>query len=129
MHDKNLFDYSVIRVVPRVEREEFINVGVILFCKAEKFLQAKYQIKHERLLAFSPDLDLECVNENLKAMGHICYGNKEGGAIAELDLASRFRWLTSTRSTILQMSKVHPGYTANAAETLEKLYAELVLQP
>lgn len=129
MHDKNLFDYAVIRVVPRVEREEFINVGVILYCKVERFLEAKYQLDTKRLLAFSPELDLDCVSENLKAIEQICMGKKEGGAIAELDLASRFRWMTSTRSTIIQMSKVHPGYTSNAAETLEKLYQELVLQP
>ena len=127
MHEKDLFDYAVIRVVPKVEREEFINVGVILFCKAERFLEAKYQLDSKRLLAFSPELDLDCISDNLKAMEQICMGNKAGGAIAELDLASRFRWLTSTRSTIIQMSKVHPGYTANAAETLEKLYSELAL--
>ncbi len=127
MHARNLFDYAVIRVVPRVEREEFINVGVILFCKEEKFLQSKYTIDLKRLHVLSPDLDLETVISNLKAMEQICMGSKEGGAIGALDIASRFRWLTATRSTIIQTSKVHPGYTDNAAGTLEKLFVELVM--
>jgi len=127
MHAKNLFDYAVIRVVPRVEREEFMNVGVIVFCKAEKYLQAKYLLNDQRLLAFSPGLDVESVKNNLKALEQICMGSKEGGAIGELDIASRFRWLTAIRSTVIQTSKVHPGYTENAAQTLDKLFAELVL--
>ncbi len=126
MHAKNLFDYAVIRVVPKVEREEFINVGVLVFCKAEKFLQVKYMLDAERLQAFCSDLDLDTVCENLKAIEQICLGSKAGGAIGELDVASRFRWLTATRSTVIQTSKVHPGYTGDAAKTLEKLFAELV---
>ncbi|WP_018345106.1 DUF3037 domain-containing protein [Cytophaga aurantiaca] len=127
MHEKHLFDYAVIRVVPRVEREEFVNVGVILFCKEEKFLRVKYILDANRLLAFSPELDLGAIENNLQAMQHICLGNKEGGSIGELDIASRFRWITATRSTVIQASKVHPGYTENAAETLEKLFIELVI--
>ncbi|ABG59413.1 DUF3037 domain-containing protein [Cytophaga hutchinsonii] len=127
MHAKNLFDYAVIRVMPKVEREEFINVGVIVFCKAEKFLQVKYLLDDKRLQAFSPDLDIDAVSKNLKAIEEICLGSKAGGAIGELDIASRFRWLTATRSTVIQSSKVHPGYTQDAAKTLEKLFAQLVL--
>ncbi|MBK6267084.1 DUF3037 domain-containing protein [Marivirga sp. S37H4] len=127
MHGKNLFDYAVIRLVPRVEREEFLNVGVIVYCKAEQFLQAKYVLDAQRLLTLFPEIDLEVVSANLKAMEQICMGSKAGGAIAALDKASRFRWLTATRSTIIQFSKVHPGYTDNASQTLEKLFAELVL--
>jgi hypothetical protein len=127
MHARNLFDYAVVRVVPRVEREEFINVGVILFCKEEKFLQVKYVLDPKRLHAFASELDLETVNGNLRAMEQICQGSKEGGTIAEFDMASRFRWLTATRSTVIQTSKVHPGYTDNAAGTLDKLMVELVL--
>ena len=127
MHAKHLFDYAVIRVVPRVEREEFINVGVILFCKGEKFIQVKYILDVNRLHAFAPELDLNAVEENLNALEQICMGTKAGGGIGELDIASRFRWLTATRSTVIQASKVHPGYTCNAAETLDKLYSEMVL--
>lgn len=127
MHAKNLFDYAVIRVVPRVEREEFINVGVIVFCKAEKFLQVKYLIDEKRFAAFCSELDIRTIEENLKAMQNICLGNKAGGSIGELDIASRFRWITATRSTVIQASKVHPGYTEHAADTLEKLFIELVV--
>ena len=127
MHAKNLFDYAVIRVVPRVEREEFINVGVIVFCKAENFLKVKYLMDANRLHAFFTELDIHAVEENLKALEQICLGSKAGGAIGELDIASRFRWLTATRSTVIQSSKVHPGYTENAAGTLDKLFVEMVL--
>ena len=96
MHAKHLFDYAVIRVVPRVEREEFINVGVILFCKVEKFLKVKYVLNENRLFAFAPELDLNTVEENLNALEQICMGTKAGGAIGELDIVSRFRWLTAS---------------------------------
>ncbi|PTB97030.1 DUF3037 domain-containing protein [Marivirga lumbricoides] len=127
MQGKNLFDYAVIRVVPRVEREEFLNVGVIVYCKAEQFLEMKYTLEASRLLALFPELDVEEISNNLQAMEQICKGSKAGGAIAELDKASRFRWLTATRSTIIQHSKVHPGYTDNAKETLERIFEEQVL--
>jgi hypothetical protein len=127
MHGKHLFDYAVIRVVPRVEREEFINVGVICFCKAEKFLGVKYVLDANRLLSFAPELDVDTLEENLKAMEQICLGTKAGGPIGELDIASRFRWITATRSTVIQTSKVHPGYTEHAAGTLDKLFTELVV--
>lgn len=126
MHGKNLFDYAVIRVVPRVEREEFLNVGVIVYCKAEQFLEVKYVLDAPRLLSLFPALDMELISDNIRAMEQICLGTKAGGTIAELDKASRFRWLTATRSTIIQHSKVHPGYTDNAAETLKKLFEEQV---
>ena len=127
MQGKNLFDYAVIRVVPRVEREEFLNVGVIVYCKAEQFLQIKYKLDQPRLKALCPEIDLDQVQANLQAMEQICSGTKAGGDIAKLDKASRFRWLTAIRSTIIQHSSVHPGYTENAAKTLEKLFAEQVL--
>jgi hypothetical protein len=126
MHGKNLFDYAIIRVVPRVEREEFLNVGVILYCKAEQFLQARYVLDQNRLLTLYPEMELEVVSANLKVLEQICMGSKAGGPIAELDKASRFRWLTATRSTIIQHSKVHPGYTADAQTTFDKLFEETV---
>ncbi len=127
MHGMKLFDYAVIRVVPRVEREEFVNVGVMLYCKEEQFLEIEYVLDDQRLLSIFPGIDLELVCENLQAMEQICKGTPKGGPIAALDQASRFRWITATRSTILQHSKVHPGYTANAKQTLDKLFEELVL--
>jgi len=126
MQQKHLFEYAVIRVVPRVEREEFLNVGVIIYCAKLKFLQAKYQLNEERLNALSKALDVSEVREHICAFERICRGEKDAGPIGLLDMASRFRWLTAARSTILQTSKVHPGFCEDAGETLEKLFNQLV---
>lgn len=127
MQERHLFEYAVIRVVPRVEREEFLNIGIVLFCAKQKFLQMKYVLDEARLMAFSTKIDIEELKEHLLSFERICAGNQNGGAIAQLDLPSRFRWLTATRSTILQTSKVHPGLCkADAVETLERLFSELV---
>jgi hypothetical protein len=127
MQGKFLFEYAVIRIVPRVEREEFLNVGVILYCKDKKFLECIFTLDEERLRAFCPDTDLAEVRAYLCAFELICQGSKEGGPIAQLDLSLRFRWLTATRSTILQTSKVHSGLSDNPEETLKKLHTQLVL--
>ena len=127
MNGKHLFEYAVIRVVPRVEREEFLNVGVILFCKKEKFLQVKFNIDEQRLCSFVKGIDCDELKSHFQSIERICRGDNSGGPIAQLDMASRFRWLTATRSTVVQPSKVHPGFCVNAEETLEKLYAKLVL--
>ena len=126
MPEKHLFEYAVIRVMPRVEREEFINVGVILFCPSQGFLQTAYELDARRLQAFCPDLDLEELQERLQAFARICAGKATGGTIGQLPLAGRFRWLTATRSTVVQTSKVHPGLCQDAAQTLDKLLAQLV---
>ena len=126
MHDKHLFEYAVIRLVPCVEREEFINVGVILYCQTENFLRTEYELNPDRLRAFSPELDIAEIQDRLKAFEQICAGGKSGGAIGKFPIASRFRWLTSARSTVVQTSAVHPGLTANAADTLARLFAQLV---
>src|SRR5471030_1532516 len=110
MPAKHLFEYAVIRVVPRVEREEFLNIGVILYSKPG-FLQSKYILDEARLLSFSADLDIGDLREHLCSFERICSGDKAGGPISKLDTASRFRWLTATRSTVLQTSKVHPGFS------------------
>jgi hypothetical protein len=127
MQEKHLFEYAVIRVVPRVEREEFLNVGVILYCPRQKFLQLVYTLDIPRLLAMHPSLDVAEVEEHLRAFGEITRGSKEGGPIGQLDTASRFRWLTAQRSTILQTSRIHPGLTADAVDTLQRLHSTLVL--
>ena len=127
MQEKHLFEYAVIRVVPRVEREEFLNVGVILYCRDQGFLLTLYTLNEHRLLAFAPDLDLDELKDRLLAFERICCGRKEGGRIGALGIAERFRWLTAARSTIVQTSAVHPGLTGNASETLHHLYKQLVL--
>ncbi len=127
MPEKHLFEYAVIRIVPRVEREEFLNVGVILYSQSLKFLDIMYNVDEKKLLHFSEKLDIPEVEDYLKAYDHICRGTAEGGPIGKLDLASRFRWLTATRSTIVQSSKVHSGFCANPREALKNLYAQFVL--
>lgn len=126
MQDKRLFEYSVVRVVPRVEREEFLNVGVIVYCADENFLRIKFSLDPHRLAALTTDLNIPDMNKMLSAFEQICMGSTEGGPISKLSIASRFRWLTATRSTIVQTSPVHPGLCYNAEDTLNKLFDEMV---
>src|SRR5689334_12457344 len=126
MQEKHLFEYAIIRVVPCVEREEFLNVGVILYCSSQRFLQTKFTLDEDRLKAFSAELDLHELEQRLKAFETVSAGAKEGGPIGKLPIASRFRWLTASRSTIVQTSPVHPGLCSNPAETLDILHTQLV---
>ena len=128
MPESHLFEYAVIRVVPQVEREEFINVGVILYCAKHKFLGACWKLDENLLAMFAPKLDIEEVKENLCAFQIISKGGPEAGTIGMLDIAERFRWLTATRSTILQPSSVHPGFTSDPQQTLDKLFQQLVVR-
>jgi len=127
MQGKFLFEYAVIRVMPRVEREEFINVGIILFCAKQKFLKSVFVVNEARVKAFSATVDVEELKENLAAFERISIAAKGSGPIGQYDQPSRFRWLTATRSTVVQCSKVHPGFCDDAEETLLRLYQELVL--
>ncbi|KAA0993808.1 DUF3037 domain-containing protein [Dyadobacter aurulentus] len=126
MQDKQLFEYAVLRLVPRVEREEFINVGVILYCSARQYLDVKYELDEARLNAFSCVADPVEIRAYLLAFKQICHGRKDGGVIGALPLASRFRWLTATRSTMLQTSKVHAGFCDDPEQTLSVLFKEQV---
>ena len=126
MQDRTLFEYAVIRVVPRVDREEFLNIGIILYCAKQKYLKMLYVIDERRLHCFSGYIDMDELKEHLCSFERICNGDTKGGPIAKLDLPSRFRWLTATRSTVLQTSKTHPGVCLDAEETLNKLYGQLV---
>lgn len=128
MQDNHLYEYAVIRVVPSVEREEFLNVGVILYSRQQKFLQAMYTLDEEKLHALSPATDARTIRPYLDAFVEISKGSKAGGPIGALDIASRFRWLTATRSSVVQTSKVHPGFcNGKAADTLLRLHQQLVL--
>jgi hypothetical protein len=122
------FEYTIVRVVPRVEREEFINAGVILYCRSLGFLAAKIALDHERLRALHPDasLDLESVERALAFIPRICAGDPDSGPIASLDQAERFRWLSATRSTVTQVSPVHAGLCDDPARMLEHLMAKVV---
>ena len=127
MQEQDLFEYAVIRVVPKVEREEFLNVGVILYCAKQKFLQIKYDVNEERLSAFCKKTDCDMLKEYLNAFEQVCAGSAEAGEIGKLPIAERFRWLTATRSTVVQTSKVHPGLCEDAAAMLDRIFEQQVL--
>lgn len=128
MPEMHLFEYAVIRVMPRVEREEFLNVGVIVYCRSQGFLQTKFALNEDQLrAAFSAELDMHELAERLRAFERICAGRAQGGVIGQLSIAERFRWLTATRSTVVQTSPVHPGLCSDAGETLDRLFVQLVL--
>lgn len=121
-----VYEYAVIRVVPRQEREEFLNAGVILFCKRKKFLRAICRPDAKRFLAAFPELDWPVVAKNLDSLVHIAEGRKGCGPISQLEPDERFRWLTAIRSTVVQCSRPHPGLTEDPEKCLEKLFEELI---
>lgn len=127
MQELHLFEYAVIRVVPRVERDEFINVGVILYCARKKYLTAAYMLDEMRLRAFSPELDIIELKNHLDSLMQICTGAKDSGPIGQLDSPSRFRWLTAMRSTVIQTSRVHPGFCKDPESKLQFLLQEQVV--
>lgn len=122
----DVYEYAVVRVVPKVEREEFINVGLILFCKAKRFVKMRYRFDLARLQAFAPDLDMEQIEQNLLSFEKIAAGDKDAGPIATEDAASRFRWLTAIRSSVIQTSRPHPGLCDEPEQALDRLFAEMV---
>ena len=126
MQQKHLYEYAVLRVVPVVEREEFVNTGVILFCKKEKFIRMVYKLRADRILAMMPDADMDEIRKNLEAFSKIAAGEKDGGPIACLDEAERFRWLTAVRSASIQTSRPHPGVCNDLEQTIETLFSEMV---
>lgn len=115
MPDRSSFDYAIVRVVPRVERQEFLNAGVILFCLERDFLKARVAVDEPRLRALWPEIDVDLVRHHLEAIPKICAGLPEAGPIARLSLRERFHWLVAPRSTIIQVSPVHTGL-CNAPE-------------
>ncbi|MCU0399936.1 MAG: DUF3037 domain-containing protein [Algoriphagus sp.] len=127
MQGKHLFEYAVIRLVPRVEREEFVNVGVVLCCKRQNMISCKIHLPKEKLLALDPQSDFSLFESYLGSFEKICQGDPEGNPIGKQDAASRFRWLTAVRSSMLQTSRPHSGFTDDLGVTLEKLYQEYVL--
>lgn len=126
MQEKILYEYSVIRLLPCVEREEFLNVGIILFSKKAQYIKVIYSINESKLHAFNAAIDIEQVKANLESFKKIALGESNCGPIAQLDLPSRFRWLTAVRSSAIQTSRPHPGLSVNLEETIQRLYIELV---
>ena len=120
------FDYATIRLVPRVEREEFFNVGVILSCPAHRFLEARLRLDETRLKCFAPEMEAEIIRHYLDIIPKICAGKPEAGVIGRLTERERFYWLTAQRSTIVQSSPVHTGLTNDPARMLEHLFEKMV---
>lgn len=126
MQGYHLYEYAIIRLVPRVERGEFVNVGTMLYCSGQRFLACTFHWDEPRILALFPETDMHLVRQYALSFELICTGQEEGGPIAKLSLPERFRWLAATRSTMLQASPVHTGYTQDAATTLLKLHQQQV---
>jgi len=123
------YDYAVIRVVPRVEREEFVNVGVIVSCPSSGLLEAGIELDAARVLALDPHIDLETLRAHLAAIATICRGGPGSGPIGQLPARARFHWLTARRSSIIQMSPVHTGRSPAPATILDNLLARVVRLP
>ena len=129
MPAEHTYDYAIIRVVPRVERGEMINVGVILSCPAVDFLEARIELDEARLRAFDETLDLEAIRSHLATIPLVCRGGEEAGPMGELPQRGRFHWLVSPRSTIIQTSPVHTGRTSDPGAALERLLETMVRRP
>ena len=125
--DARAFEYSVIRVAPCVEREEFVNAGVILFCKLRRFLGARIELDEARLLALQPCADVAEIRQQLDLIPAIAAGGADAGEFASLGQAERFRWLASPRNTVVQPSPVHPGLCDDPQAALDEIFARLVL--
>ena len=121
------FDYAVLRVVPRVERQEFVNIGVIVFCLEHRFLQAKVHVDEARLRALWPTLDVDMVRRHAESVVRVCAGDETAGPIAALSQRERFHWLISPRSTVIQTSPVHTGVCTQCDGIVDRLFEQLVL--
>lgn len=127
--DQYPYDYAIIRVVPRVEREEFINAGVIVSCVAKDFLDARIELDEERLKALDSRLDIQSIREHLATIPAICRGGEQAGPIGQLPKRNRFQWLVAPRSTIIQTSATHTGWCNDPNEVLEHLLVTMVRRP
>lgn len=121
------YEFSVIRLVPKVEREEFLNIGVIVFSKRKRYLDIKYLLDEQRIKAFAPAIDLDLIKDYLKGWELVCQGGRGGGKIGQAELPYRFRWLTANRSTILQSARPHSGLCFEPEQVLERLFERYVM--
>ena len=126
MPDLHSFDYTMIRVVPRPDRGEFVNVGVILFCREADFLGACIETDWGPIMALCPEIDREEITRQLEHLQRVVAGNPDGGPIAQLSPSKRFHWLSGPRSTVIQVSPMHSGLCRDPEETLERLFRSVV---
>jgi hypothetical protein len=126
MQEDKIYEDAVIRLVPKVEREEFFNIGLVMFSKKEKFIKADFYLCPDKFRLMHSKLDYEDIIQNLESFKKIAEGNKDGGPIAQLEIPERFRWLTAVRSSVVQTSRPHPGKSKDLEKTFGKLFEELV---
>ena len=126
MQEDNLYHYAVIRLVPKVEREEFFNVGLILFSKEVRYIRLEYHLCPDKFRLMQSEASYEEVLENLETLRQIANGNSDCGPIAAMAIPERFRWLTATRSSIIQTSPTHPGKSSDLEKTFRRLFEEMV---
>lgn len=127
MQEQHLYEYAMIRLVPNLARGEFLNVGIAVFSKRQKYIKVLWAINEVKTQLLSDELDINQVRLNLECFEKVALGEKEGGSIAAFDITSRFRWLTATRSSALQVSKTHAGLSYDLDKTAQRLFEELVL--
>ncbi len=127
MQEDKIYEYAVIRLVPKVEREEFFNIGLVMFSKKEKYIRVEYYLCPDKFRLMHSKLDYEDIIQNLESFQKIANGEKDGGPIAQLEIPERFRWLTAVRSSVVQTSRPHPGKSKDLDKTFEKLFKELIL--
>lgn len=126
MQEVKIYEYAVIRLVPKVEREEFFNIGLIVFSKKEKYIRFDFHLCSEKFRSMKSKIDRQALIQNLENFKNVAKGNKDGGPIAQLDIPERFRWLTAVRSSVIQTSRPHPGKSTDLDQTFERLFEELV---
>ncbi|MBO9694371.1 DUF3037 domain-containing protein [Chryseobacterium sp.] len=126
MQEDKIYEYAVIRLVPKVEREEFFNIGLVMFSKKEKFIRVEFYLCPDKFKLMHSKLDYDDIIHNLESFQKIANGDKDGGPIALLDIPERFRWLTAVRSAVVQTSRPHPGKSKDLDTTFGKLFEELV---
>jgi len=126
MQEDKIYEYAVIRLVPKVEREEFFNIGLVMFSKKEKFIRVEFYLCSDKFKLMQSKLDYNDIIQNLESFKKIADGTKDGGPIAQMEIPDRFRWLTAVRSAVVQTSRPHPGKSKNLEKTFGKLFEELV---
>lgn len=126
MQEVKIYEYAVIRLVPKVEREEFFNIGLVMFSKKEKYIRVEVHLCPQKFSVMHSELDYDDIQKNLENFKHVARGEKLGGEIATFDIPERFRWLTAVRSSVIQTSRPHPGKAKDLDATFERLFQELV---
>ena len=126
MQEDKIYEYAVIRLVPKVEREEFFNIGLVMFSKREKFIKVEFYLCPDKFKLIKSKLDYDDIINNLESFKNIAEGKKDAGPIALLEIPDRFRWLTAVRSAVVQTSRPHPGKSKDLEKTFGKLFEELV---